>query len=220
MLERLETASESDDYSSRVRAQSRTEADLVRGRLENGDFSVGDRIFMLVEAESALTDTFTVREGPMVVLPELGDISLAGVLRSELDAHLTGFVSRFVRNPLVQARPLIPITVVGGVTTPGFYTVPTDGLFTDALTLAGGPSATAKINEITVERDGETLYDQEYIAQAIVEGRTIDHLSLQAGDQIVVPADTGGGFPAAVALIGAIIAIPLGIIFAITTISR
>jgi len=221
MLQRLDAASQSDEYSSRVRDQSRMEADLVRGRLENGDFSTGDRIFMLVEAESALTDTFTVREGPMVVLPDLGDLSLMGVLRSELDAHLTRFIERFIRNPSVQARPLIPITVVGGVANPGFYTVPTDGLFTDVLTLAGGPSATAKINEITVERDGETLYDQEYVAQAIVEGRTIDHLSLQAGDQILVPEDSpGGGFPAVVAIVGAVIAIPVGIIFAVTTINR
>ena len=213
MLERLEEVSESNAYSGRVRGQSRLEAELVRGRLEHGDFSVGDRIFMMVEAETALSDTFTVREGPVIALPDLGDVSLYGVLRAELDGHLTAFIERFVRRPTVAARPLIPLTVVGGVVAPGFYTVPTDGLFTDILTFAGGPSVNAKINDIEVERDGETLYDKVYIAQAIVEGRTIDHLSLQAGDQIVVPQDNpGGGFLGVIGVIGAIISIPVAIL--------
>jgi protein involved in polysaccharide export with SLBB domain len=185
----------------------------VRNRLEFGDFSTGDRIWMLVEAESALTDTFTVRDGPMLSLPLLGDVSLEGVLRAELVDHLTSFVSRFIRNPVVSARSLIPLTVVGGVAAPGFYTVPTDGLFTDALGLAGGPTATAVINEITVERDGEILYGKEFIAQAIIEGRTIDHLSLEAGDQILVPVnEPGGGVVAILTVIGALIAIPVAIV--------
>jgi len=213
MLQRLETVVNSDEYSGRIRAQSQQEAELVRNRLEFGDFSVGDRIWMLVEAESALTDTFTVRTGPILSLPLLGDVPLNGVLRSELVDHLTSYISRYIRNPVVTARSLIPLTVVGGVTTPGFYTVPTDGLFTDVLGLAGGPTATAKINEITIERDGEILYDKEFVAQAIVEGRTIDRLSLEAGDQIIVPASTaGGGFLGVLAVVGALIAIPAAIV--------
>src|SRR5438034_6586175 len=64
------------------------EARLIRSRLANGDFQPGDRIFLRVEGEQQLSDTFTVGPGPAVVLPEVGAVPLDGVLRSELQGRL------------------------------------------------------------------------------------------------------------------------------------
>ena len=46
-----------------------------------------------------------------------------------------------------------------------------------------------------IERAGERIWTGEHLQQAIADGRTLDQLSLQAGDQIVVPA-RGQGFSA------------------------
>src|SRR2546427_10530858 len=72
-------------------------------------FQVGDRILLHVERDSALSDTFTVVAGPALRLPNIGEISLAGVRRTDLEAHLTRELSRYIKDPVVQARALIQI---------------------------------------------------------------------------------------------------------------
>src|SRR2546425_11897844 len=89
-------------------------------------FQVGDRILLRVEGDSALSDTFTVVAGPALRLPVIGEISLAGVPRANLEAHLTRELGRFIKDPVVQARALIRVSVLGEVTRPGYYAVPID----------------------------------------------------------------------------------------------
>src|SRR5207247_8078507 len=87
-------------------------------------FQAGDRILLHVEGDSALSDTFTVVAGPTLRLPNIGEISLAGVRRTDLEAHLTRELSRYIKDPVVQARALIRVSVVGGAHRPGYHAVP------------------------------------------------------------------------------------------------
>jgi polysaccharide export outer membrane protein len=190
LLVRLEQAANSSTYTQPVRDRARAEAGAIRTRLAEGDFQVGDRITLLVEGEPTLTDTFTVRDGRRLRLPVIGDISLAGVLRAELEAHLQTALAKFVRDPVVRARSLIRLSFLGDVAKPGFYVVPTDMVLSDALMLAGGPNATAKLDRIRVEREGQAIWGEVALRQAMAEGRTVDQLSLRAGDQVVLPKRT------------------------------
>src|SRR3989442_7963585 len=99
LLNRLDQAANSKAYSKAFRERSKTEAALVRARLQEGDFQVGDRIRLMVEDEAQLTDTFTVAEGRVLFLPGIGTIALRGVLRSELESHLRQEIGRYVKNP-------------------------------------------------------------------------------------------------------------------------
>jgi hypothetical protein len=58
----------------------------------------GDHIVLTVPTDSALSDTFVVRaggsDGPVLRLPNLPEIPLRGVLRSELKPHLVEHVGR------------------------------------------------------------------------------------------------------------------------------
>jgi len=65
-------------------------ANLIRTRLDSGDFQAGDRIFLRVDGEPQLTDTFTVAPGPELPLPQLGALSLKGLLRQELQPSVEG----------------------------------------------------------------------------------------------------------------------------------
>ncbi len=187
LLGRLELTAQSPAYSSTLRERTRGEADLIRQRLQEGDFQVGDRILLAVENEAALTDTFTVDRGRVLSLPLLGEVPLAGLLRAELDSTLTEYVGRFIRDPRVRARSLIPVTIAGAVGQPGFYTLPSELRLTDALMMAGGTSPTAQLTEIRIERGDEEIWDEEALQQAITEGRTLDQLSMRAGDLVHVP---------------------------------
>lgn len=191
LLQRLDEAAASSAYSTSLRAEARRSADLIRARLEVGDFQVGDRVFLRVQGEEAMSgDTLTVRAGPTLPVPVVGDISLRGVLRSELTEHLEGELSRFVRSPRVTAEPLIRVSVIGEVNNRGFYLVPADLLVTDVLMLAGGPTPAADLDGLRIERGGQRIWEGDSLAQALVQGRTLDQLNLQAGDQIHVPERT------------------------------
>jgi len=214
LLDRLEVTAQSPAYSSALRDRTRAEADLIRTRLQDGDYQVGDRILLVVENEATLTDTFTVDRGRLLSLPLIGDVSLAGLLRAELETTLTEYVAQFIREPRVRARSLIPVTITGAVGAPGFYTLPSELRLTDALMNAGGTSPTAKITEIRIERGEEEIWDAEALQEAITEGRTLDQLSMRAGDLVYVP-DGGrgiGGSESTLRTIMYLLSIPLTIV--------
>jgi len=212
LLHQLEESSQSPAYSSAMRERSRVEARLLRNRLEQGDFQIGDRIRLTVDAESTLTDTFTVAPGRVLTLPGIGSLPLAGVLRSELNGYLTGQIARFVRNPVVHSKSLIRMAVLGGVSRPGYYTVPTEALVSDVLMQAGGPTATAKVLQMRIERGREILWDGDRLQQVIAEGRTLDALSLQAGDRIQLPESKASNTTTYLYALQLLISLPLAII--------
>ena len=187
MLTNFEQMSASSGYSGSVREQARREAQLIRQRLTDGDIREGDRVLLVVEGQAALTDTFNVVAGRRIILPELDAVSLAGVLRSELQDHMHRFISRFVRNPTVHATSLMRVEIRGQVAQPGFYTVPSDIVLSDALMLAGGPTNDADLKKMRIARVDDVLWEGTRLREAVVTGQTLDQLSVRTGDLIELP---------------------------------
>lgn len=190
LLHQYELDIESSAYSDRMKTYLSAEAARVRNRLEHGDFQPGDRVVLQVQGQASLPDTVPVEPGPKITLPLFGDISLEGVLRSEITDHLTQALSRMIKDPVVHARGLMRLSVQGAVGRPGFYVVPTDILISEALMMAGGPAANAKLEDLRIERGTTPLYQGKDLQALMREGRTLDQLSLQAGDQIFLPPKT------------------------------
>lgn len=214
-LRALEEAAAGDEYGSALRARARAEAEVLRRRLAEGDFRVGDRIQVQVAGENwnasspgavqntvqvptpgapgvpsgrgSVGATFTVQTGPAVKLPDMPAISLAGVLRSELEEHLTEEISRYIRMPEVQAESLIRVSVFGSVGSPGFFYPGAEQNIGDVIMLAGGPASDANYERIIVRRGQELLWDADPLQKAMAEGRTLDQLNFMAGDIIEVP---------------------------------
>jgi len=191
LLDEMQAAARSPAYSEALRDRATAEVALIRARLEDGDFQIGDRLILVVEQQEALTDTFTVSGSRSLVLPEVGPVPLAGVLRAELEPYMSQYLSGFVRNPRVHAEPLVRIEIVGGVPRPGFYSVPGDAVLTDVIMLAGGPTSRAKTDAMRVERAGTTIRDSGALRQAVIDGRTIGQLDLRGGDRVVIPEGAG-----------------------------
>jgi len=187
LLGSYEATAKSPLYSRQLKERARQEAELIRDRLETGDIQVGDKIYLLVERQTELSDTFNVLSGRKIVLPEIGDVPLQGVLRSELEQHLHQHLSKFLVNPTVQARSLVRLELVGTIGRPGFYTLPSDMPLSDVIMEAGGPGQNAGLDRMSILRRNERIWEGESLRTAMVEGRTIDQLSLRAGDAINVP---------------------------------
>ena len=139
-FDRLMLFATSPAYSETLRERTRQEAELIQARLTLGDFQVGDRILLSVDNQPALSDTFLVDQGPVLTLATIGDVPLRGVLRSELKNHLTQYLGRFLRDPIVRSRGLVRISLMGAVYCPGFYTFPGEVILTDAIMAASGPA--------------------------------------------------------------------------------
>ncbi len=152
---------------------------------------VGDRVLLRVEpglTDSARqqSDTFTVTPGPALLLPGIGELSLAGVRRVDIEPYLTRRLARFLRDPAVHARVLVRLSILGEVARPGFYAVPADAAVTDAIMAAGGPTRDSKVGGARIERDAVQLWSGEQVQGAIARGLTLDQMKLRSGDCIIV----------------------------------
>lgn len=188
LLARFDAVARSDAYSEEIRAEGRSQAAMIRARLERGDFHVGDRVLLSVRDEPELSDTFVVAAGPLLDLPLVGAVSLRGVLRSELQDHMARHISRMINEPVVRARAMIRLSILGEVSEPGFYLFPVEMPLSDAFMEIGGPTQQADLEKSKVERGEGQLLEGEPLHTAIVEGRTLEELHLRTGDRIFVPA--------------------------------
>jgi protein involved in polysaccharide export with SLBB domain len=190
LLEQYEALAVSPAYSGDFREGARKAASQISERLEHGDFRVGDRIVLNVQGEEELPDTLQVQPGSIIVLGNIGEISLTGVLRSELQSHLVRELARYIREPVVYSRSMIRLAVDGQVLTPGFHVLPADMLISEALMAAGGPTSAADMGRVRILRGETVLLAGNEVAEAIIDGRSLDQLSMRAGDRIEVGART------------------------------
>jgi polysaccharide export outer membrane protein len=179
-----------------------------RGRTSE-PFQVGDRILLVVEGDTTLSDTFTVVAGPAIELPVIGAVSLAGVARTNLEAHLVRELGRYLKSPVVHARPLIRLSILGSVLRPGFYAVPTDLVLADALMIAGGPTQEARADKLRIHRGGGVLWAGPKLQAEIARGATLEDLGLRAGDRVEVPK--GRDVESTVRIVGALVTIPIAL---------
>lgn len=158
----------------------------LQERLEDGDIRVGDRIYVEVEGEPEMVDTFTVRTGRTLDLPNMPPIELAGLLRSEVPDRVRGEVAKYIREPVVYVEPLMRVAVLGEVSSPGYYVVPADAPLPDVVMLAGGPTGNAALNKTQVRRTGTVIRTSDDMQQALAAGTSLDQMNLHSGDEIVV----------------------------------
>lgn len=171
---------------------SQLQLTAVRARLSQGDFQPNDRLVVRITGETLPNDTLTVRPDRTIELPNMSPISLAGVLRSELQPHLQREIGKYLRDPQVMARSLLRVSVLGGVSRPGFINVPSDALLTEVVTAAGGPTQDGRIEKTKIVRGTNVLYAELETRDAFSAGRSLDQLNLQNGDQIQVGRQKSG----------------------------
>lgn len=179
--------------STRERNDRQSEIASIRARLAQGDLRAGDRFLIDLNAggQSGLAsgqtgDTVVVREGQEFALRNWPTTSLRGVLRSELEFAVLRYIGVYIREPRVHVYPLTRIMVSGGVSRPGFYAIDPQRPLSDAIMIAGGPASTAQYDKISIYRGGQRLMREKEVTRVLREGRTIDDLELQSGDQIRV----------------------------------
>src|SRR5436309_14380984 len=156
-------------------------------RAVQGDFEPGDQILLEVEGDSQFTHIFNVGPGPVLTLPVIGAIPLGGVRRANVEAYLAEQLAKYMKRPVVHAKVLVRLGVLGEVEHPGYYAVPSGAVVSDALMAAGGPTKDAKFTAARIEREGKGLYVGDAFQDAFARGMPVEGLGLHTGDRIVVP---------------------------------
>ncbi len=169
-------------------ARLRAEASALKVRLTQGDFHPGDRFLITITQDAATrSDSATVRDSLLVSLVGLPDVSLQGTLRSELTEKLGAHVARFLRNSSVRTIVFTRVAILGGVMRPGYYVVPPDQPIGDLLMVAGGTAVDARLSDLQVNRGASTLISVKEARKALRDGRTLEELDVQSGDEISIP---------------------------------
>jgi protein involved in polysaccharide export with SLBB domain len=171
------------------------EAFAIRRRLRDGDFEVGDRIFLVVESAaqgSAIPglserDTLVVQAGRVLQLPPpIETVNLTGVLFSELTDTVNAHISKYFRNVVVRATPLLRLSITGAVQRPGFYYVPADSPINDLFTRSGGQTGLADLSKTEIHRGSTVLWKSNDVQVALTDGMTVQSLGLLPGDELIV----------------------------------
>lgn len=179
-----------DEKTRRIYRETAT---AYRLRLENGDFLPGDRILLDVLGDTLFSDTFTVRNDRKLLLPNLPEISLHGVLDSELEPFMTKELSRYLRSVELTATVLLRLSLLGAVGRQDFITVPVDMALPDVISAAGGFSGQPDLGKAAIRRGDRVHLDSRGLQEAFQKGKTVGDLSLRDGDVVFIPTSTQTG---------------------------
>ena len=183
----LETQTAGAQLKGDAKVQALSELATLRNRLARGDFQVGDRFLFTVTIDSSRTDTIVVRDNNTVTVTSLPDLSLNGVLRSELDGVLEAHVLRYLKNARVNTVPLTSMSISGAVARPGFYWASPDRPLSELIMMAGGPSMEANIRELEVRRASNVVLRSKDSREAMIRGYTIEQMDIRSGDEVKIP---------------------------------
>ena len=142
----------------------------------------GDFIVVKIWREPDLSDTVQVDNDGVAVFPKLGPIDVRGLRPDSLERLLVNRYSYSLQNPSIKVSILRRITIWGKVARPGTYPVDLTMGITDALALAGGATPEGKDDKVELRRGS--------VRRVIdLSGQTprVSDLSLQSGDQLIVP---------------------------------
>jgi len=153
----------------------------------------GDVLTVTVWKETDLTGDVLVRPDFGLSFPLVGDIDAHGKTVDQLREEITTRLTRYIPSPVVTVAAKAVagnhIYVVGRVQKPGEYPMARDVDVMQALSLAGGATPFAAVNDIIILRRlsaGQIVLHFQY--NDVARGQDLrQNVVLQPGDTVVVP---------------------------------
>ena len=150
----------------------------------------GDELQIRIWGQVEANLRVSVDRAGQIYIPQVGEISLAGVHYGELEDRLRREVSKVFKNFNLTANMgrlrSIQVLVVGNARYPGTYTISSLSTLINAIFASGGPSAQGSLRHIQVRRDNATVTDFDFY-DLLVKGDKSKDVRLQPGDVIYFP---------------------------------
>lgn len=159
---------------------------------------VGDQLQLVVTGQVELAYALELRRDGTVIVPQVGQISLAGMtidaartlLKDRMGRSYSGLNSGEARLDLSLARIRSnAVFVIGEAEQPGSYQVNALATVFHALARAGGPTERGSFRAIEVRRGGRVVQRLD-LYDYLLRGDAAGDIRLEQGDQIFVPLNT------------------------------
>lgn len=159
-----------------------TMTDTVRRSV--GALRPGDVLKIAVFRDKELSADYPIDARGYVQIPGLGVIKAAGLDPTEITDRLRlALIERGFARPEISVQPLIRVSVLGEVRSPNVYPVDPGTSLLQLLTVAGGPTDRARLQDTRVIRDGQAFrIDMESGLRGSAAGRVV----LYSNDVVVV----------------------------------
>ena len=182
----------SGKIKSSRREELQAEIATIKDRLDNGDFKTGDLVVVTVNTgTTAKVDTSTVRDNGMISITSVKDMSVRGVLRSELLEKVTEHVKLYIKFPQVRVNFTTRVTMTGAVVKPGSINVSPDRQLNELVGLAGGGAPKAKLDQLEVKRGKTVILSYNDSKRALIDGKTLEQVGILPGDQVNIAEKRG-----------------------------
>lgn len=116
----------------------------------------GDAVRITVWRRPELSGEFVVDGGGALAHPLYRALQVTDVPLSVAEGRLKSFLTTFESNPSFAFEPLLRVTVSGEVTRPNLYSLRPETSIAQAIAIAGGPTARARVERVRLIRDGTT----------------------------------------------------------------
>src|SRR5579864_3473241 len=150
----------------------------------------GDGLQIRVWGQLAGDLRVTVDRAGQIYIPQVGEISVAGVHYGQLEEHLKSEVSKVFKNfnltVTVSRLRSVQVLVVGNARYPGTYTISSLSTLVNAVFTSGGPTPQGSLRHLQVRRDGATITDFDFY-DLLVKGDKSKDVRLQPGDVLYIP---------------------------------
>lgn len=154
---------------------------------------VGDQIEISVWKEEDLQRTIAIRPDGKVTFPLAGEINAAGRSVADLQKDIAERLVKYIPEPVVTVSVTgiegNRVYVIGQVTRPGAIVMNPQLNVLQALSIAGGTTPYAALNDIIVIRGGAARQQVlPFRYNDVSRGRALEtNVRLEAGDVVVVP---------------------------------
>jgi len=153
----------------------------------------GDTLGVSVWKEEELTLGVIVRPDGKITFPLAGEVNAAGDSVEHLRSEITAKLKKYIPDPVVTVS-VTKLTgnivyVIGKVNRPGQFTILRNVDVMQALSMAGGTSTYAALNDIKIlRRENGKLSAMSFKYAEVEKGKRLEqNIVLQAGDVVVVP---------------------------------
>jgi polysaccharide export outer membrane protein len=152
-----------------------------------------DTLEISVWKDETLTKQVVVRPDGKISFPLIGEVQAAGRTANDLRQELVKKISEYMPDPVVTVIMLginsYKIHIIGKVNKPGTYTLGRIVNVMQALSMAGGFSPFADLNDIGILReDNGKQVRIKFNYENVAKGKHLEqNINLKSGDVIVVP---------------------------------
>jgi len=150
-------------------------------------FVAGDGILIdaFPDTASFLNRSFPIDYNGMVDFPLIGKVKVTDMTIEQLETFIKTQFKSYLRYPNIKVKPVIRVSILGGVSRPGLYYVDYQNSLWEVIRMAGGTTLESGLKELHWERNRDEVTGD--LIPYIQKGISLKDMGFRSGDQLWTP---------------------------------